>query len=589
MRLPRWPLADADPGIRAIPALPAMAPMELRRFGQARSAYTTARTKVTGLLLRERLADSGLPPVWSGKRRLHLTLLVLVGFGQATAAGVGAWLFSEALTPAGAGLRGLLFVVLIAAAVTIGLLGMADRVLAERLSQDYVHEIRLRLIRRNLLDDRVNSLGVSVTRTTNDLTLLMNWITRGVAPLAAGIPLIIGVGVVLFLLDPLLAVGLVVPIVLLVPAMRMLAPIASGRAHTVRTQRGRLSAQLTEVLESTGANRMAGGPDTAMERVDTYSRSLVSVSIQRAKAVGAMRGAVAATSGIGTTVVIGTWLLAGLPSHRIAGALTLVGFLVSPLHNLGRVAEQRQTYRAGQRGMGPAVELPTDSALDRVGVAKVPSAYIGGAVAAAYLELSNGTTMPELSAQRGARVVVDAGSEGLTSEVLERFVSLREGHVGEIVVGGKNLAVAGSNEFRRLVGYAARGMVVRRGSVSRTVRYRSPDSEPGEVDRLVGEVGLADRVAGLGQGADTVLVRGGEPLTDNERALLLLAGAMLDDPPLLVFDHLDEDLGASGRRTMRRLLANYPGVVILASDDPDQIITPTHIWRPDGVHRIEAA
>jgi hypothetical protein len=60
----------------------------------------------------------------------------------------------------------------------------------------------------------------------------------------------------------------------------------------------------------------------------------------------------------------------------------------------------------------------------------------------------------------------------------------------------------------------------------------------------------------------------------------------LGDPPLLVFDHLDADLGKDGRSTMRRLLADYPGVVILASDDPDQIVTPTHVWRRDGVHRI---
>jgi hypothetical protein len=61
---------------------------------------------------------------------------------------------------------------------------------------------------------------------------------------------------------------------------------------------------------------------------------------------------------------------------------------------------------------------------------------------------------------------------------------------------------------------------------------------------------------------------------------------MLDDPPLLVFDHLDADLGREGRATMRRLLAGYPGVVILASDDPEQILTPTLIWRPADVQRI---
>jgi len=184
------------------------------------------------------------------------------------------------------------------------------------------------------------------------------------------------------------------------------------------------------------------------------------------------------------------------------------------------------------------------------------------------------------------RGVVDAGNQRLTSEVLERFAGLREETSGQIVVGGKDLSLAGPKDLRRLVGYAAQGMMLVRGTVSRTVAYRCPDTGRDEINRLLGRVDLAGRVAELAQGADTVLVHGGEPLTIPERARLHLARALLDDPPLLVFDHLDADLGKDGRTIMRRLLSDYPGVVILASDDPDQIITPTHVWRPDGVHRI---
>lgn len=105
------------------------------------------------------------------------------------------------------------------------------------------------------------------------------------------------------------------------------------------------------------------------------------------------------------------------------------------------------------------------------------------------------------------------------------------------------------------------------------------------LDRLLEEVGLSDRMAELEEGADTLLVHGDQPLAIPEWARLLLARAIVDDPPLLVFDHLDADLGKDGRTTMRKLLTNYPGVVILASDDPERIVTPTHIWRTDGVHR----
>ena len=540
---------------------------------------------------RKRLA--GLPQLWAGPRRRYLTLLILAGFGQAAAAGVSARLFSYALTPVGASIRGLVFGVLVAAAVVVGLLRMAERVLAEKLSQDYVHEIRLGLIRRNLADGRVKSLGIAVARTTNDLTSVKNWISQGVAPLAVGIPLILGVGVVLVLLDPLLSIGLLVPVALLVSAMKVLAPAAYQRTRAVRRQRGRLSSQVADTLLSSAAIRSAGGSARELQRIDSYSQRLVAASIERAKLAGAMRGAAASSTAIATTMMIGIGLLAGLPTHSIAGALTIAGFLATPIQDLGRVVEYRQSYRAARRIIGPAIEPRRRAVPKRVEVTALPSENssdgVGGAVRAAGLQLSDGTTMPELDARPGERVLVDAGNDRLTSEVLERFVGLGQGGGGEIVVCGANLAITGSKDFRRLVGYAARGMMLTRGTLFRTVRYRSPDSDPAEVERLLREVGLADRVSELDKGADTVLVHGGEPFTIPERARLLLARSILGDPPLLVFDHLDSDLGTTGRTMMYKLLVDYPGVVILASDDPDQIVMATHTWRPDGVHRILSA
>jgi len=541
----------------------------------------TRPAKVPGYPAQEEPGSSGLPAVWAGRRRRYLSLLIGAGLGQAAAAGVSARFFTHALTRSAPGTRGLLFGALVAAAVTVGGLRMAERVLSERLSQDYVHQIRLGLIRRNLADGRVKSLGVAVARTTNDLTSVKNWISQGVAPLAVGIPLIIGVGIALALLDPWLLAGLLVPLAVLLFAMKVLAPVAYQRTRRVRRVRGRLSSQVADTILSTPAIRSAGGSDRELARIEAHSQALVAASIQKAKVAGAMRGTAAAMSGVATAMVIGTGLLAGLPTHTIAGALTIVTFLAVPLHDLGRVVEYRQTYRAARRIIGPAIEpaaAPAPERAERTDVRR--------AVFVDFVALSDGTTMPQLAAQPGARVVVDAGTPRLTSELLERCVGLREAQVGQVVVSGNDLSLAGPKTLRQLVGYGARGMMLVRGSVSRTVRYRCPHTGPEEVDRLLGLVDLVEPVAELAQGADTILVHGGEPLTIPERARLLLARSILEEPPLLVFDHLDADLGHGGRATMRRLLADYPGVVIVASDDPDQIITPTQVWRPDGVHPI---
>jgi ABC-type protease/lipase transport system fused ATPase/permease subunit len=96
-------------------------------------------------------------------------------------------------------------------------------------------------------------------------------------------------------------------------------------------------------------------------------------------------------------------------------------------------------------------------------------------------------------------------------------------------------------------------------------------------------VGLAERVAALPQGERTSLRRGGEPLTRQEIARLWIARAMLGQPALLVLDHVDDDLGTDGRAMLRRQLADYPGVVVLATDRPDEVLDAEQGWREWGL------
>jgi ABC-type protease/lipase transport system fused ATPase/permease subunit len=110
------------------------------------------------------------------------------------------------------------------------------------------------------------------------------------------------------------------------------------------------------------------------------------------------------------------------------------------------------------------------------------------------------------------------------------------------------------------------------------VRYRRPDSDVQAVGDVLARVGLTSRVAALPGGQSARLRQGGEPLTPPDRARLLLARAMFGDPPLLVLDHLDADLGERGREVLRDLLDGYPGVVVLASDAPEAVMTPTRYW-----------
>lgn len=527
-----------------------------------------------------RHADPSLPSLWNGIRRRYLVLLTVAGLAQAVLAGVAAHSLARALH------RGTSTTVLVLscflglAAVLVGLLRVAERVLAEKLSQDYVHELRMALLRRIIADGSVRSLGVAVTRTSNDLTAVKNWVALGVASLAVGVPLLIGTAGALAFLSPVLAIGLLVPVALFIAAMAALTGPTFERSRRVRTVRGRLSGHIGDATLGIHAIRSAGGAERELGRLDRLSRELVAAQVERARYAGLMRGSAAAGTGLATAGVVMASVWASTPPSTVAAALSLVGFAATPVNELGRVAEYRQAHRAARRVIAPAALAAHPAhAIDPAAARRSACENVSDRLVIAHdVRLPDGATLPTLVAAPGDRVLLDLGDRDLETAILHQFVGLATSQPGQLLVSELDLASASDRQRRRLVGYAAHGMLLPRGSITRTAKYRVPTATDDEVAALLDRIDLTNRVSELPDRELTTLVHGGAPLGARDRARLQLVRALVGTPPLLVLDRIDSDLGITACRTVRQLLVDYPGVVLLASDQPGAIVASFKSW-----------
>src|SRR5262245_26578505 len=472
-----------------------------------------------------------------------------------------------------------------------------ERVVGELLGQDYAHEIGLGLIRRNLMPGGVTNLGVAVARTTNDLNSVRVWISQGIAPLAVGVPLVLGAAVAMATVDPLLVLALVPPLALLVVGLSSATPTTSHRTRAVRPARGKLAAQVADTILCARTIRAGGGAVRELHQIERASLSLVRAAIIRAQWAGLLRGLAATASGWATATTIAIALVAHLPSNQIVAALTLVGFLAAPLTDAGRVAEYRQTYRAARRIIGPAIEreeaeartpAPVTATTRPQEASQDEGDRVKGVADAAVFEGlvdAAGRRMPTVRARLGERILLRTGDASADTSILDQLAGLEATEAATLLVGDVDLLTASHGRRRRAVGYASHGALHPRTSVRRAVGYRAATPPGDEVYELLDKVGLTDRVRALPDGIETILVRGGEPLTLPDRARLALARALFNEPPLLVFDHLDADLGQEGRAVMRALLRDYPGVVVAATDIPDEIMETTLIWNHSKVTR----
>src|SRR5262249_14191854 len=151
----------------------------------------------------------------------------------AGAAGVGGQVVRRLLHANVTATRWPLVLTLVLIAVVVGGMRTIERVVGELLGQHYAHEIRLGLIRRNLMPGGVTNLGASVARTTNDLNAVRSWISQGIAPLAVGVPLVLGGAVAMAAVAPVLVVALLPPLALLGVGMRCATPTTYRRSRAL--------------------------------------------------------------------------------------------------------------------------------------------------------------------------------------------------------------------------------------------------------------------------------------------------------------------------------------------------------------------
>ena len=513
-----------------------------------------------------------LPGIFTGARRGWLVGLVGIGLGQGALGAVSAWALTQ-LQPGSPWPMAVAVLSIVAAALAIGGLRVEERIAAERLGQDYVREVRRDLIESELTPGSRTHLGITVARTTNDLASVRNWVAQGVGPLAAGIPLIAGSAVGLAILDPFLGAGFLLPLAVLAAVMVPLARTAYVKSRSLRRARGRMATRIADTVGASQGIIAAHGAGRELGHIDTASDVVVDRAVDRSVTVGTIRAGGTVAALLATLAVAATGVVRGLDPGVTMAAMAVAGIASTPIIDLGRIVEYRQTYLAARAVLGPAL---ADAGRRR-------AEHERASLAAASARVPDGTDGPDrvhvavpglvpdespLSGGAGARIRLISDDPEAPLRLLHRIVGLDAtppGVVDQVWVGGENLRAAVPARGRALVGLATRGAVFERGPLRRALRYRRPDLPEETAAEAFETVGLS--AGRFPDGLRTVLRSGGEPLTTDERARLALARAIYGEPPLLLVADLDRDLDPEGRGRLERILTAYPGVVVFTGSD----------------------
>lgn len=518
-------------------------------------------------------------------------LAALVGTGMAVAvlSAVTAHVIPRLSAEPNLGGRVLLVCALLGLVAAVSGLRILERYLAEKLGQDYVHEIRKRLVTNALSPGHGPSLGITVARTTNDLNSVRNWVTFGIAGAASGVPLILILTAALWLMAPPLAVAVMTPLLATAIVLGFLSRPAFARSRELRKARGRLAAQVTDALNAAVAVQAGGGVRRELGRIDKLGQEVAASAVRRAVLAGSLRASSTGAAAITAVSAAATGAFVGLEHGLVVAALTVVGMIAVPVQELGRIVEYRQSYRAACRSMLPGLALAVEGTTAEGTSESAPPPSGGGEeVEIAGLTLDR-REIPRLRAQPGECVLARSADHEITDQLFHAILGfLPPERLPEVRVGGQEMLDLEASDRRRYIGYAARGLALERGKLARAVRYRCPDASDAQLREVLRRTGLEEMVSGLPRGIQTLLRRGGHPLSTPARAKLQLARAILGEPPLLLLNRIDADLDEEGHDALREILAGYPGVAMVATDRADLLPDSRKVWDLDSVNEVRA-
>jgi ABC-type multidrug transport system fused ATPase/permease subunit len=422
-----------------------------------------------------------------------------------------------------------------------------------------------------------NRTGVIISRITNDVEALDQLVEDGMATLIQSGLTLIGVVVILFVLDPHLALltFLVLPILAIAAfAFR----IASADAYRLTREKiATITGYLQETLSGIRVVRAFGQEQAHIKRFRELNDENRAANMTTVNLNAAYFPAVEFLSAIVTVEILVIGGIEAINGHTSTGVvfafIAALNNFFDPIQNLS------QLYTTYQSGMA-ALDKIFDLLDEQPDLADAPDAtplpQVRGEIRFDDVSFRYGSNADDDAAYalRDVDLVIPPGQTvalvGETGAGKSTFAKLvarfYDPTGGGVLVDGHDLRTITAHSLRSQMGIVPQEGFLFSGTIRENIAFGQPDATDEEIQTAARAVGAHEFIAELDDGYDSQIGERGVQLSAGQRQLVAFARALVADPRILVLDeatsNVDVHTESLIEQGLRRLVAGRTAIVI---------------------------
>jgi ATP-binding cassette subfamily B protein len=423
-----------------------------------------------------------------------------------------------------------------------------------------------------------NRTGVIISRITNDVEALDQLVEDGLATLIQSGLTLIGVVVILFVLDPHLALltFLVLPF-LAVGAF--VFRIASADAYRLTRERiAAITGYLQETLSGIRVVRAFGQERAHIQRFRELNDENRAANMTTVKLNAAYFPAVELLSALVTVEILVIGGIEAINGHTSTGVvfafIAALNNFFDPIQNLS------QLYTTYQSGMA-ALDKIFDLLDERPDLADAPDATplpaIRGEIRFDDVSFQYGRTSGAEDGDYALRevdlvippgqTVALVGETGAGKSTFAKLVSrFYDPTSGAVLVDGRDLRTITAESLRSQMGIVPQEGFLFSGTIRENIAFGRPDATDEEIQAAARAVGADTFIEELDDGYGSQIGERGVQLSAGQRQLVAFGRALVADPHILVLDeatsNVDVHTESLIEQGLRRLVAGRTAIVI---------------------------